>query len=148
MAYMIIAIGIFLLDFFVKRHMDKNCVLGKKKAGFRNWIFIEKYYNKGAALNFLEAHPKLLKKIQTALLIGVGIWFFVLMRKQEGTLQKLGGAFLIGGGGSNLFDRYTKGHVVDYLKFGFGPKWFRKLIFNISDFFVFIGSLLTVLGQE
>ena len=122
--------------------------MGKKKEGFRNWFFIEKYYNKGAAGNFLENRPKLLKKIQTFLMIVVGIWLFVSIRKQEGIIQKAGITFLIGGGFSNLFDRYTKGHVVDYIKFRFGPKWFRKLIFNVSDFFVFIGGILIVLGQE
>ncbi len=148
MVYVVIVIGIFLLDFFIKKHIDENYQLRKKKAGFRNWFLIEKYYNKGAALNFLETHPKLLKKIQTVLLAGVGIWFSCLVRKPEGEIQKIGLAFLIGGGSSNLFDRYTKGHVVDYVKFRFGPKWFQKLIFNISDFFVFIGGMLIVLGQE
>lgn len=148
MVYIIVTAGIFLLDFFIKRYIDKTYELGKKKAGFRNWFFIEKYYNKGAAFNFLENRPKLLKKIQTLLMVAVGIWLFVSIRRQEGIVQKAGIAFLIGGGFSNLFDRYTKGYVVDYMKFRFGPKWFRKLIFNVSDFFVFIGGILTVLGQE
>ena len=148
MLYIIVAIGIFLLDFFVKRYVDKTYKLGKQKKGFRNWIVLEKYYNKGAAGNFLETKPGLLKKIQTFLMAVVGIWFYSSMKKQDSFFQKTGIAFLIGGGFSNLFDRYTKGYVVDYMKFSFGPKWFRRLIFNISDFFIFIGAILTVLGQE
>jgi signal peptidase II len=56
-------------------------------------------------------------------------------------------AILAGGGLSNLFDRYTKGYVVDYLRFPFGPKKLRRIIFNVSDFFVFMGALLTAAGE-
>ena len=57
-------------------------------------------------------------------------------------------AMLAGGGLSNLYDRYTKHHVVDYVRFQTGPKWFRRIIFNVSDFFIFIGAVLAVIGSE
>ena len=41
-----------------------------------------------------------------------------------------------------------KGYVVDYVKFNFGPKWLRGIIFNISDFCIFIGAFLSVVGSE
>ena len=55
---------------------------------------------------------------------------------------------LAGGGLSNLYDRYTKHLVVDYVRFQTGPKWFRRIIFNVSDFFIFIGAVLAVIGSE
>lgn len=55
---------------------------------------------------------------------------------------------LAGGGLSNLYDRYTKYHVVDYVRFQTGPKWFQRIIFNVSDFFIFIGAVLAVIGSE
>ena len=55
---------------------------------------------------------------------------------------------LAGGGLSNLYDRYTKHHVVDYVRFQTGPKWFQRIIFNVSDFFIFIGAVLAVIGSE
>ena len=61
---------------------------------------------------------------------------------------KTGVALLLGGGLSNLYDRYTKGHVVDYFHINIGPKRLRNIIFNISDFCVFIGALLAVAGAE
>ena len=60
----------------------------------------------------------------------------------------LGVALLLGGGLNNLYDRYTKGHVVDYFHLNFGPKWLRAIVFNISDFCIFIGALLAVAGSE
>ena len=147
MIYIAIIAGIFTLDFFTKKHIDKNFQINKRHDLVRNIIYIQKYYNKGAALNFLEKHPKFLKWLQTLLMAVVSIYFYFSMKRSGNTLEKLGTAFLIGGGLNNLYDRYTKGQVVDYIKFAFGPKWFRKLIFNVSDFFVFIGAAFVVLGQ-
>ena len=73
--------------------------------------------------------------------------------KTENTCR-LGNAFPFvsfsstGGGLSNLYDRYTKHHVVDYVRFQTGPKWFQRIIFNVSDFFIFIGAVLAVIGSE
>lgn len=55
---------------------------------------------------------------------------------------------LFGGGLSNLYDRYTKGHVVDYFHINIGPKWLRNIIFNVSDFFIFLGVILAAIGSE
>ena len=70
------------------------------------------------------------------------------MRVTGKTLAKTGLALLLGGGLNNLYDRYRKHHVVDYIRFGIGPKWFRRIIFNVSDFFIFLGALLTVAGNS
>lgn len=148
MLYLGIAAGIFMLDFFIKKYVDKKYARKVKHPKLGNWVFIEKYYNDGAMLNLLEKWPGLLKILQTVFWALVCIWFYFLLRANGGKLGKTGAAFLVGGGLSNLVDRYTKGHVVDYIGFNFGPKWFRRIIFNVSDFFVFIGGALTVIGHR
>lgn len=148
MIYVGIIAGIFVLDFFIKRYVDKRYNRKKKHPKLGGLIYIEKYYNHGAALNLLEEWPGLLKIVQTALIVVICIWLYFSMRRTDGNLDKIGTAFLIGGGLSNLLDRYTKGHVVDYVGFGFGPKWFRRIIFNVSDFFVFLGGVLVVMGHR
>ena len=148
MIYLAIAAGIFVLDFFLKKHIDKKYARKVRHKKLHNFIYIEKYYNDGAMLNALEKCPGILKVLHTGLMLLMCIWFYFVLRRSGGNLQKAGLSFLIGGGLSNLFDRYTKGHVVDYVGFGFGPKWFRKIVFNVSDFFVFIGGAMTVLGHR
>ena len=133
MIYTAIIAGVFLVDFFIKKHIDENYEVNKRHVLFRNKVYIQKYYNKGAACNLLEAYPKLLKGIQTLMMGAAGVWFYFSVKQTNRIFEKLGIAFLIGGGLNNLYDRYTKGQVVDYIKFAFGPAWFRKLIFNISD---------------
>jgi len=151
MLYVGIAVGIFFLDFFIKKYVDEKFKQKERHPKLRNLLYIEKYYNNGAMLGLMEKKPGVLKVLQTAFMVVVCIWFYFSLRRNDGAgtgMGKLGTAFLVGGGLSNLVDRYTQGHVVDYVGFSFGPKWFRRIIFNVSDFFVFIGGVLAVLGHK
>lgn len=136
-----------MLDFFLKKHMDKKYARKVKHKKLHDLIYIEKVYNDGAAFSFLAKRPRILKVLHTIMMLLMCVLFYFYLRMSGKSIGKLGMAFLIGGGLSNLFDRYTKGHVVDYVGFGFGPKWFRRIVFNVSDFFVFIGAALTVISN-
>lgn len=148
MIYLAIAVGIFALDFFIKGYVEKKYARRVRHKKLHNLIFIEKYYNNGAALNFLAKQPRMLKMLHTIAMFFMCIIFYFYLRADGKALSKTGMAFLVGGGLSNLFDRYAKGHVVDYVGFCFGPAWFQRIVYNVSDFFVFIGAALMVIGQK
>lgn len=142
MIYLFIPAGVFLLDYFVKAYMDRNYARKEKHPRFNGKMILEKYYNDGAALNLLQRNPLLLRFIHTTILLAVGVVYYLSLRHSGHPIGKTGLALLLGGGTSNLFDRYTKGHVVDYFRINAGPKWLKNIIFNISDFCIFIGALL------
>lgn len=148
MIYIGITAAIFLLDFFLKKYVDRKYELRKKHKRCNGKVEIEKYYNDGATLNLLAKHPKVMTAIHTVMMVLVGAVYYIAMRTSGKRLGKTGLALLAGGGLSNLYDRYTKHHVVDYIRFQIGPAWFRRIIFNVSDFFIFIGALLAVAGSE
>lgn len=52
---------------------------------------------------------------------------------------------LMGGALSNLYDRVVRGYVVDY--FTIEWKFLKKVVFNLGDMFVFLGSAVFVLAQ-
>lgn len=142
--YLAVIAFIFGLEFFVKGHMDKARALDfdgeRELAGGK--IVLKKYYNTGAAGNFLSGHPNIMLCLHAAVLVMVAAACFRVFPKKDARAAKLGLSFIAGGGLSNLYDRLSKGHVVDYFSFGFGPGRFRKLVFNIADFFVFAGILV------
>lgn len=148
MIYLIIIASIFLLDFFLKCHIDKTYSRKVQYPRLRGKIILEKYYNNGAALNLLAKKPAVMRAIHTAIILVVGVIYYLALGVTGKPLTKTGLAFLLGGGASNLFDRYARGHVVDYFRINIGSKRLRRIIFNISDFFVFIGALLAVIGTE
>ena len=135
-------------DFFLKKYIDKKYARKVKNPRLGGMICIEKFYNKGATLNLLAKHPKAMTVIHSVIMVFVAVIYYFAMRMTGKELKKTGLAMLAGGGLSNLYDRYTKHHVVDYVRFQTGPKWFRRIIFNVSDFFIFIGAVLAVIGSE
>lgn len=160
--YLLVTAGVVLLDSEIKRYVDRTYAcgeshpLGGRESRQRSGageadcgvgrIVIEKYYNRGAALNFLEKQPERMRVLHAGMLCVAGTCYAVLLCLPGRRLQKAGLALLVGGGASNLCDRLFKGHVVDYFRIDAGPRRFRRTIFNISDFCVFAGALLAAAG--
>ena len=68
-----------------------------------------------------------------------------LFTKKGCVAQKIGLSMVLGGAISNLYDRLVKGYVVDYFSIEF--KRLKKVIFNLGDIFVFLGSLVFLIGE-
>lgn len=120
MVYLAITAAIFTLDFFLKKYIDKKYARKVKNPRLGGMICIEKFYNKGATLNLLAKHPKAMTAIHSVIMAFVAVVYYFAMRMTGKKLTKTGLAMLAGGGLSNLYDRYTKHHVVDYVP-GFRP---------------------------
>ena len=145
MIYIACAAGIFLLDFFIKRKIDRTRELDQEEMVCRQKIILTKYYNKGAMLNFLERWPRAMTAIHTAILTGIAVIYGIVLKTKDNAGLKLGLSMMLGGGLSNLHDRLTRHHVVDYFRFNVRWGKLRNIIFNISDLFVFLGGILAVL---
>lgn len=77
MIYLLITAGIFFLDGGIKRRIDKKYSRKVRHPHLRGAVILEKYYNDGAALNFLAKKPKLMRGIHTIVLAGVGICYYL-----------------------------------------------------------------------
>lgn len=138
MIYIIIALAIFTAEIKIKSYIEKTKEMHKKEEILNGNIIIERYHNKGAALNFMEKDVKKVKMV-SATLLGVVIFMFgVILPKKGNHLLKLAMSLILGGALSNVYDRFTKGYVVDYFSF----KWLKKIVFNISDICIFLGAAL------
>lgn len=152
MIYLFLAFCICSLDLFMKKQIE-----AQEDAAFpihlEGGFTLEKHHNYGFALNRFDRHPKLVKAVSCFAFFPFLVWTVRLFAKKSGDLGKLGAAFLIGGAASNLHDRFFRGYVVDYLRLPnrAGKKSFRhirkirNIIFNIADFFIFLGGILTAI---
>ncbi len=111
-------------------------------------FIIEKYYNRGAALDLLSRRPGAVCILHAGMLSAAGVCYAMVLRAPGNALSKTGMALLVGGGAGNLCDRLCRGYVVDYFRFPVGPERFRRIIFNLSDLCVFAGALLAVAGAD
>ncbi|WP_461207693.1 signal peptidase II [Clostridium sp. DL1XJH146] len=143
--YIFIAI-VFLI--VVSDQLSKCRVIMKLKGKTKRNVFKNKIYfiyteNEGAFLGFLSNRKKLLKTISFMCIIGITIYFLQSNEYRNNILSILGFGFFIGGGLSNLVDRFMRGKVVDFIFFNI-KKW---PVFNIADFFVFTGVLLIFISE-
>lgn len=145
MVYFGLAAGLFALDFFLKKRIDKSIDMKEQREIGGGKLVLRKYYNKGAALNFMEKSPKVLRAVCGGILLMFGIIWYLLLRNKQNPGILLGISLVLGGGANNLYDRITRGYVVDY--FSFKTPWERlnRVVFNISDMFIFLGSILMVI---
>ncbi len=148
MIFIIIAAVIFTLDFLIKRQIDKKRSLGQESRILKGRIILRKYYNKGIMLDALSRWPRMVQILCGSMLVILCGIFFALLREKGSRGLKLGVALILGGGASNLADRLTKGHVVDYFSFKSRFPVLQRIVFNISDLFIFLGALLTLLFRK
>lgn len=148
MAYLLIIAAIFIADLILKSIVEKKCRLGEKISCCHGKVIIEKYYNRGFALNKFEKYPKLVAYGPAVFCVGLFCRLLWLLATKGCKGMKLALSMVIGGAVSNIYDRFTKHYVVDYIRFGAAWKWLRKIVFNISDFFIILGTILLVFFQE
>ena len=148
MIYITIVAGIFLAEFFGKSYIEKHKKEGKEEPVWGGRIVIRKYHNRGAFLNAGEWRSSVVAVLSFSLTVCVAVFFLRTGRQKGKYMMKTGLALLLGGALSNTYDRLKRKYVVDYFSFGVKWKRLRNIVFNISDFCILAGTLLTVLGQE
>lgn len=153
MIYLFLAALIFCIDEAFKNRIEKKPG-SEFPASLKHGIGLEKHHNYGFSLNKNDDKPWLVQLISVLVMIPLVIWaawlFFTRGGKKGGIftrlMGKLGASFLLGGAASNLYDRLNRGYVVDYIRFpNCRIKKIRHIIFNIADFFLFMGAALSVL---
>lgn len=146
MIFIVIAGMLFLLDTVVKLVMEKTMTEHVRVPICGGRLFLTKHHNHGAFLSLGEKRFGLIKLV-SIVLTGFCTLVYVLTLGRHGQyLMKTGLTLLLGGSFSNTCDRLTRRYVVDYFGFNVKNERFRNIIFNISDFFIMIGAMLSVIA--
>ena len=146
--YAALAVGIFLLDLLLKNRIEKTCEEGEEKPCWKGRLLIRKYHNKGAFLDAGAGKRRVVAFLSLGLTLFMTVVFLSTFSLRGNSALKAGLALLLGGAYSNTYDRLTRKYVVDYVSFPVKNRWFRRIVFNISDFCIMIGALLMVIGES
>ncbi len=119
---------IFIIDQYIKGVF----VTGFDLKG--SCIDLTLYYNKGVAFSMFAFLGEYLKWIQIVLITGIIIFVFY-----DGYIQKYPFAIglIVGGAVGNLYDRFIREGVVDYVAWHCG---FDFAVFNFADVMIDFGS--------
>lgn len=148
MIYIGIAVGIFVLEYLIKGYIEEKKTEEKIEKKCGGFLWIRKYHNKGAFLNFMEKNRPAVAVVSIALSAILTVLFVMTLGNKGKPLLKTGLALLLGGAYSNTYDRLRRKYVVDYFSIHIPKGPFRKLstvIFNIADFCIMIGAMIIVI---
>ncbi len=148
MKYVLTAVGVFFLDFFLKNQVEASVMQeGDEKQICHGMLLLRKHHNKGAFLNMGEKKRGFVAVLSIALTLAVTVLFLMTFTIKGNGILKTGLSLLMGGAYSNTYDRLRRKYVVDYVSFPVKQKALRRIIFNISDFCIMIGAMFIVIGS-
>ena len=148
MFFLILVILIILGEWKLKNYFEAVYDFQKQKQICKDTIRLHKYHNYGAFLNIMENKKKLLHAISIIFTIIIAVLFLLTFCTKGNRMLKLGLSLLLGGAFSNTYDRLTREYVVDYFSFCSPWKNLNRIVFNISDFCIIIGSFIAVLSTS
>ena len=137
--------GLAALDLGVKSVVEgqEDETFPRELPSAKGLIKLHKNHNSGFPFGFMKERPELVKGIP--LMVISAMAGAARMQDKGKTGEKLGLSLVMGGALSNLYDRVMRGYVVDY--FTIEWKSLKKVVFNLGDMFVFLGSAVFVLAQ-
>ena len=124
---------------------QEDQTLPRDLACAKGWIRLHKYHNAGFPFGVMKNRPQLVQTIPLMMTSALAGALAALSGRREGLAEKLGLAVALGGAVSNTWDRMVRGYVVDY--FSIRWKGLKKVVFNLGDFFIFLGALMILAGQ-
>ncbi|MBF0252256.1 MAG: signal peptidase II [Candidatus Omnitrophica bacterium] len=134
--YLLAMIFVFvLIDRATKIYMSELLSLGGSVVVIKNFLSLTLVHNQGIAFGLLKPYNAVLSGFVLIILITV-FSFTVHEFRKLSILDKISSAMIIGGGASNLFDRFSYGHVIDFIDFHVWP------VFNFADIFICTGFLI------
>lgn len=140
--------AVFYVDQAIKERIDQEPAGTFPRdgtGGLLSHVSFARYHNRGLAMGRLRDRQELVRSIG---IIGSGTILAALCRsvyKREGMAKQFGLALTLGGALSNLYDRVSRGYVVDYMIIKKKPM--DRIVINLGDAAIFIGSLLYIAGS-
>lgn len=148
MVHLTLGAGVFLTDLAAKAYVENQPEGTLPRTMLGDKVTLCRSHNRGMMLNLLEEKPRTAAWLSSAVGVLTLLWYlpYLFGKKKDRSLEKLGGALILGGAASNIHDHWCRGYVVDYLKFPWKP--IANIIFNLGDLAIFAGCLLTLLGER
>lgn len=141
MIYVLLAAVLFILELCIKNYIAKTKRLGEDEPIIKDKLSVRYIQNRGAIYSTFEDKQKGVCITSCIVLIAGVIIYITTLMKRGNELLKLGLSLIVAGGASNVWDRIKRKYVVDYIYW----KRLKKIIFNLADVMIALGSVLVLL---
>ena len=140
------SVVLFGADQLMKTYVEQNLDRGEER-NLSDRIVLRRVHNKGLCLNMLDKEPGLVKYLSLFSASVLTFVYAVSLMRRKGFWRKKGLALMAAGAWSNTFDRCARGHVVDYIGFRSENKRISDVTYNLGDFFLAAGGVITLLAS-
>ena len=147
MAYIVVVLSVFLSDLLLKKYVEAKLPEGEERRLWGGKIRIRKLRNRGIAMGSLARYPGLILRGTALVIIGVATALAALLPGKGNRIRKTGLSLVLGGSLCNWFDRFHQGAVTDYFSFQTRWKKLSRMVFNLSDFCIFAGGIMSLFGS-
>lgn len=137
-----VILGIVFSDGLIKRYLDRS---EQEVVWEKGICSIRPCRNKGAMYSLGSEKPELVRGLSIGVLVIVILRWIKQCFRGGKCGKSMAYSMLIGGSLSNVWDRYKKGYVVDYLHIK--AKGIEKIIFNVSDVCIVLGGFLLAIAE-
>jgi signal peptidase II len=150
LAYIIIALVVFIIDRGTKWLIVKQLHIGDQVPVIGEFFQITSHRNRGAAFGILQEQRWFFIVITLVVAVAILIYLRKIIRERR-RLMGIALGLLLGGAIGNFYDRALRGEVVDFLQFHFNFTIFGYHvdyifpIFNVADSAICIGVALILL---
>lgn len=143
MLWNLLTAGIFGTDYYIKKKINTSEKKDLKEKCLGGRLIVRNCHNHGMMLGILKNKDKEFLRDLASMVLGGSIWEYIRTFGGKGTrISKLGLSMILGGGLNNYTERRRKGYVTDYVSLNVENPKLKKVVFNISDLFIFTGALL------
>lgn len=143
----LLGIGIFTADQLLKASIERqpDDTFPRDVPGTNGAARYEKCRNDGFMLGTLREQPELVRIFPAVLTAGLFGRLVTLFGMPKRTAEKLGLTLAVSGAASNVWDRLTRGYVVDFLSIKKGV--LAKIVINLGDIAIFSGAFILAAGS-
>ena len=143
-----IIVGIFRGDNYLKERMERQLPPGENQEVCGGRLLLRMHHNKGAMLGLGKKQGMIVTTLSLVLTVFAAFAFVFSLGIYGSNLLRTGLSLLLGGAFSNTYDRLKQQYVTDYVSFNVKWKPLRRLVFNVSDFCIILGAMLSALGLK
>lgn len=142
--WILLSCVILLIDRYSKVWMLDNLTIGEPIA-LLPVLNLTLAYNTGAAFSFLNSAGGWQQYFLGGLAMVVAIFIFGCLLKQPRNdyWQNIALSLILGGAIGNVWDRFSYGHVIDFINFHVNDWHFA--IFNVADAAICVGAFMLIL---
>lgn len=141
-------LGIFKSDNYLKERMERQLLPGENREVCGGRLLLRMHHNRGAMLGLGRKQGIIVTTLSLVFTVFASVAFILSLGIYGSNLLRTGLSLLLGGAFSNTYDRLKQQYVTDYVSFNVKWKPLRKLVFNVSDFCIILGAMLSALGLK